>query len=89
MVAFIYMITHVDGLKYVGITTDMDRRIKEHIKTKRFDIGIRSYDVLAECTTYSEAESLEEEFIDVYDTYANGLNMTRTGKTKMVAGYNE
>lgn len=82
MTAFVYMITRSDGLKYIGITTDVGRRIREHRKTKRFESGINSCEILAECATYGEAESLEEEFISAYDTYATGLNMTRTGKGK-------
>lgn len=82
MVAFVYMITRSDGLKYIGITTDVGRRLREHRKTKRFESGISSCEVLAECLTYSEAENLEEEFILAHNTYVNGLNMTRTGKGK-------
>lgn len=82
MATFVYMITRSDGLKYIGITTDVGRRIREHRKTKRFESGIDSCEILAECATYSEAESLEEEFISAYDTYASGLNLTRTGKGK-------
>lgn len=82
MTAFVYMITRSDGLKYIGITTDVSRRMREHCKTKRFESGINSCEILAQCATYSEAERLEEEFIFIYDTYTTGLNMTRTGKGK-------
>jgi hypothetical protein len=66
----------------VGITVNLKRRVKEHTKTKRFEQGITSVEVLAECNTYAEAEALEEIFIRRYDTFTSGLNVTRTGKGK-------
>lgn len=78
----VYLLTRFDGLKYVGITTDFNRRLKQHSKSKRFEGGIHSSEILAVCDSYSDAQQLEEHFIRMYDTFASGLNMTETGKGK-------
>jgi hypothetical protein len=76
------MITRSDGLSYIGITTNVNRRISEHRRSARFQAGIDTVKILAECESYDEAERLEESFITQYDTFRSGLNVTPHGKGK-------
>lgn len=78
----VYKITRTDGLEYIGITNKMKTRMYYHKKSARFSKGISNIQILRECTTYQEAELLEESFISLYDTYHNGLNITIDGKGK-------
>lgn len=80
MTAVIYKLTRSDGLEYIGITTNLSKRVSEHKKTERFESGIVNVEVLLECLTYEEAEILEGNFIAKYNTYHDGLNMTPAGK---------
>jgi hypothetical protein len=77
---YVYKITRNDGLEYVGITINPKARKKSHLKSMRFAIGIKDFKILKECGTYKEAERLEEVYIQQFDTYENGLNLTLTGK---------
>lgn len=82
MQAYVYKITRNDGLEYIGITINPKRRFREHRYSKRFTIGIRDISILATVDSYEEAELLEEKYIDEFDTFTNGLNMTKTGQGK-------
>ena len=77
----VYIITRSDGLQYVGITVNLNTRMKSHMRSSRFSQGIESIEILYE-GTYSEASDLEEYFIQKYDTYKSGLNLTSSGKGK-------
>lgn len=77
--AIVYKITRIDGLEYIGITVNLKKRLRDHSKSKRFEQGIKEYVILYE-GDYSACESLEEKFIVEYDTYHNGLNVTKSGK---------
>ena len=81
----VYLITRTDGQKYVGITCEFKKRMSVHKKTKRFEQGIESIDILAECETYEEAEKLEPMYIKEYNTYYNGLNESINGKGNHLA----
>ncbi len=76
----VYKIERNDDLCYIGITNNFKKRLKDHLKSKRFDIGIKTYSILADVHDYHIAEILEEFFIEKYDTYKNGLNTTIDGK---------
>jgi hypothetical protein len=76
----VYKITRTDGLEYVGITVNAKRRFVQHAKSKRFEMGIEKTVILWEGESYEEAEDLEEYYIDLFNTYINGLNVTPTGK---------
>lgn len=80
--AYVYKITRVDGLQYIGITVNKENRFASHKKSDRFSIGIMDIEILKECDDYEEAESLEEFYIQKLDTFNSGLNMTPNGKGK-------
>ena len=76
------MLTREDGLQYIGITTDIDKRIYQHKKSIRFsEHALKSYEILFE-GSYSDCEDKESLFIEQYDTFNNGLNETSDGKGK-------
>jgi len=80
MKAYVYLIERIDGMCYVGITIDPKKRFRQHSRSDRFNIGIKSTKILEECDDYSMAENLEEYYINKLDTFKNGLNLTNTGK---------
>lgn len=71
----VYKITRNDDLSYIGITTSFKNRLSYHKKSDRFSIGIKSYEILFE-GPYDICDLLEEHFIELHDTYKNGLNVT-------------
>ena len=77
----VYKITRNDDLSYIGITTSFKNRLSYHKKSDRFSIGIKSYEILFE-GPYDICDLLEEHFIELHDTYKNGLNVTFNGKGK-------
>jgi predicted GIY-YIG superfamily endonuclease len=79
MTVYVYKVTRSDGLEYVGTTVNLNKRISEHAKTKRFESGILKFEVLDQTEDYQHALSLEEEYISKFDTYKNGLNLTPNG----------
>lgn len=81
--SYVYMITRIDGLKYIGMTLHPNKRLREHKKTKRFEMGIDGFEILFETHSYEECEKMEEHFISLHDTYHNGLNTTYDGKGKI------
>lgn len=81
----VYLITRTDGQKYVGITCEFKKRMGVHKKSKRFEQGIESIEILADCETYEKAEQLEPAYIKKYDTFYNGLNESIDGKGNHLA----
>lgn len=80
--AVIYKLTREDGLGYIGITTNLGKRLSSHRRSKRFsELKIQSTDILFE-GTYEECDALEEKYIQEHDTFKNGLNLTNKGKGK-------
>lgn len=79
--AFVYKVTRTDGLEYIGVTVNYKNRIKQHSRSRRFEKGILNSQILFE-GDYVECCDLEESYVEKYDTYHHGLNMTRTGKGK-------
>jgi predicted GIY-YIG superfamily endonuclease len=79
MTVYVYKITRTDGLEYIGITINLNKRINEHLKTSRFDSGILKFEVLDQTEDYQHALKLEEEYITKFNTYENGLNLTPNG----------
>lgn len=78
----VYKIDRADGLSYIGITNNFKKRLNQHKNSNRFrDIGISEYNILFE-GEYDACEDKEREFIEQYDTYVNGLNVTPNGKGK-------
>lgn len=77
---YVYKITRSDGLCYIGITVNCKARFKSHERSERFSIGIKDIEILEECDTYEKAEDLEEYYINKFDTFNNGLNLSINGK---------
>lgn len=75
----IYKLTRTDGLSYIGISCQFDKRLLAHKQSSRFTSGILDVEILFE-GTYEECFKLEEFFIEKYDTFNNGLNATHSGK---------
>jgi hypothetical protein len=81
--ALVYKITRDDGLEYIGIcNSKLDIRISQHSKTQRFKNRITNVIVLIKDISYEKAESVEQYFIEYYNTYNKGLNLTFNGKGK-------
>lgn len=80
--AYVYKITRIDDMEYIGITVDINKRIQSHIKSDRFAVGIKKWEILEECVSYEIAEEMETKYIEQFDTYKNGLNLTPDGKGK-------
>ena len=78
--AYVYKITRNDDLDYIGITINLKKRISDHLRSERFAVGVKSIEILKECSSYQEAKDLEEFYINEYDTFYNGLNNTIDGK---------
>lgn len=81
----VYLITRKDGLQYVGVTCEFEKRMAVHKKSDRFEMGIEKIEILKECCTYEEAEELEPVFIKEYNTFHNGLNKSVDGKGNHLA----
>lgn len=80
MQIIVYKLTRTDGLEYIGITNNLRDRYNAHAMSARFSIGIIETCILHECETYKEAEDLEPYYIEKFNTWKNGLNLTRDGK---------
>ena len=70
----------VSGVAYVGLTSNLEVRIKRHkcnntVGTTHFEIEI----LFDNIPTLREAREMEKVFIDKYDTFENGANKTRGG----------
>lgn len=78
----VYKITRSDGQEYIGITVDLNKRVKEHTRSSRFASGISKVEVLFESIKYEDCQNLESAFIEKFDTFNNGLNLSPTGKGK-------
>lgn len=75
-----YMIIDNEDLKYIGITTNINRRLSQHNSANRFKNGIKDVIILREYESYNDAEIDEPLLIEKYDTYHNGLNKSINGK---------
>ncbi len=77
----VYLLEDVmTGEKYIGTTTSVNfyRRMRSHSRGRFKD---RNFSVqLLECGTNPEIFDMEETYVTKYDTYNNGLNLTRDGK---------
>lgn len=79
----IYLIEREDGLKYVGQTKHPEKRFEVHNKSKRFSkYKIKSFIIVDTALNREDAFLKEKYWIEYYDTFKNGLNMTNSG------GYN-
>jgi len=78
----VYLIIRDDGKQYIGKTKieTIKRRMNAHKKSKRFANYEFTYQIIAQTTTHDEVLIKEEYYIDLYNTYKDGLNATKTGK---------
>lgn len=77
----VYKLTREDGLEYIGVTTNLRSRLSSHKSSLRFSkLGIREYSILYENDDYNECLKKETYYINVFDTYNSGLNVTKDGK---------
>lgn len=81
MLSVVYKITRSDNLEYIGVTVNLKSRLYSHKKSVRFSIGIKNVEILYE-GEYSECLVRESQFIEYYNTYTCGLNVTPTGQGK-------
>lgn len=89
----IYKYTNIKNNKsYIGQTIDEERRKREHVKSSKSDsnlkfhnairkYGIKSFTYTPLCTCFSkeEANEMEVHFIEKYDSFFSGYNMTTGG----------
>jgi predicted GIY-YIG superfamily endonuclease len=88
----IYLIKHKTeaNLVYVGKSIDIDQRWKQHTKGHRSakklqeafsEYGVNSFEfkILEEISNPSEMGKRETYYIDLYDSWKNGLNGSRAG----------
>ena len=86
----VYMYTNkISGRRYVGITNNLERRYKEHLRhsTQLIDKKIKEYGIdnfdfeILFIGTYDECKIKEQEYIEQYETmvYQNGYNVTKGG----------
>jgi group I intron endonuclease len=90
-IGYIYKITSPSGKSYIGQTIEFEKRMKRHSRGKdetKLSRSIKKYgweahivDILWEgLCTKEQLNSLEVEFIKLYDTLHNGLNLTEGGE---------
>jgi len=78
----VYKITRSDGQLYIGTTFDkgLKRRMTAHSRSDRFLGFSFEFDILERSDDYSHIGVREEYYIELYDTYNNGLNESIDGK---------
>lgn len=87
----IYKITNkINGKSYIGQSIDIERRWKEHRRSiglnknslyldfEKYGIDNFTFEILEECATEMLNER-EHYWIEYYDTYNNGYNLTQGG----------
>jgi hypothetical protein len=77
----IYLLTRDDGPQYVG-TTDTDNfknRMQQHKQSDRFNGHAFECQIVAQDPNIS-IHDLEESYIELLDTFENGLNSSKDGK---------
>ena len=87
----------VNGFSYIGVTTkSIEYRKRTHEKAskysnKKFSNALKKYgfdnfewSILHECTNIDELNSLETYYIEKYDTFDNGYNLTTGGELKKI-----
>jgi group I intron endonuclease len=96
---YIYKFTHIDSNRcYIGQTIqDPNHRRLEHISSSRYTTktyhfhnalrkyGINSFtfEVIAEATSLSELNMLEEKHVEQFDSIKNGFNIRQAGGNKL------
>jgi hypothetical protein len=78
----LYKITRSDGQQYIGTTIDyrLKNRMSQHKLSDRFKDYDFEYEILLESDDRLVIQMTEENAINEYDTFNNGLNSTKGGK---------
>jgi len=95
----IYKFTHIEtGRSYIGQTIqDPNRRRLEHIcdsrhtpreyhfhnALRKYGIDAFTFEIIAEATTLVGLNSLEEQFVEQFDSINNGFNIRQPGDNKL------
>jgi len=87
----------VNGISYIGVTTkSIEYRKRTHenaskYSNKKFYNALKKYgfdnfewSILHECSSIDELSSLEKYYIEKYDTFNNGYNLTTGGELKKI-----
>jgi hypothetical protein len=77
----VYKIKRSDGLLYIGKTNynRLKKRMYNHSKSQRFVNYNFEYEILFETVDHKIVLQKEKEYIQIYDTYYNGLNKSIDG----------
>lgn len=77
----VYKIDRSDGLSYIGKTSykRLNKRMYDHSRSSRFTDYDFIYEILFESDDHNVILKKEKEFIEIYDTYHNGLNESIDG----------
>ena len=91
----IYKLEFPNGAVYIGQSISLDKRYKTHFREMREGIhpnykirdlvsvfGLPSYEVLEYCPQHA-LNHREKYWIEFYDSYTSGLNLTRGGGKKI------
>jgi len=86
----VYKATFPNNKSYIGITSNLVRRIRRHKNDSRtsnlaFHRAIRKYgmptfEILTICQTWDEVCRLEISYIETYQTFKTGYNLTKGGE---------
>ena len=83
----IYLIKRYEEVLYVGKTVNFTRRRYEHTYRRKLDKSY-SFEIIKTDLSNEEAKSLEEYFINEYDTFKNGWNRTAGEGSRRVSTKN-
>jgi hypothetical protein len=84
MQGYVYKLTDVNDQVYIGITTNVNKRYRQHLNG-RFSYGIKNFEILEGPVPYETAERLEETYIEKFNSYYDGLNRSIDGKGNHVS----
>ena len=91
----IYKITNLlNGKSYIGQSNNLERRKKEHLSGKQYidldiqQLGIENFDFeILEYCNKDQLDELEKYWIDYYNTYNDGYNLTKGGQGQFCGGH--
>jgi len=78
--SYVYKITRSDQKSYIGTTVNFKKRFRDHSLTERFKHFDLHFEILKEFNDYEEALKFEELMINKFDTFYNGLNLSKNGR---------
>lgn len=77
----VYKITRSDNMLYIGKTkkSRIKKRMYDHKRTERFKNFDFDYEIIFESDNHNVILEKEKSFIEIYDSYNNGLNKSIDG----------